>query len=78
VRRRIKKCWTLNRDGEYHGYIFKFRIKKPSVVAIDLTGASSYFFDDVVVEGEVYNLKAVARYCPWPYMPRAVPIDDIK
>jgi uncharacterized membrane protein len=78
VRRRIKKCWTLNRDGEYHGYSFKFKIKKPSVVAVDLTGSAGYYFDDVVVDGKSYNLKAVARYCPWPYMPRAGPMDDFK
>jgi len=78
ARRRIKKCWTLNRDGEYHGYALKFKIDEPSFVSVDLAGTSGYFFDDVVVKGERYNLKAVGRYCPWPYAPRGEVADYFK
>jgi uncharacterized membrane protein len=76
--RRISRCWTLNRDGEYHGYVFKFKINKPSVISIDLTGTPGYFFDGVVVEGQGYNLNAVGKYCPWPYVPSLGLVDEFK
>ena len=76
--RRIKRCWTLDRDGEYHGYVFKFKINKPSVVGVDLTGTPGYFLDGVVVAGEGYNLNAVGRCCPWPYVPGNGLVDEFK
>jgi hypothetical protein len=68
----------LDRDGEYHGYVFKFRINKPSVVGVNLTGTPGYFLDGVVVEGEGYNLNAVGRCCPWPYVPGNGLVDEFK
>jgi hypothetical protein len=76
--RRIKRCWTLDRDGEYHGYVFKFKINKPSVVGVDLTGTPGYCLDGVVVAGEGYNLNAVGRCCPWPYVPGNGLMDEFK
>lgn len=75
--RRVSECWTLNRDGEYHGYIFKFHINKPSVISVELTGTPDYFLDGVVVEGESYNVNAASRYCPWPFVPRIECADDV-
>ncbi|NIT35683.1 MAG: DUF2079 domain-containing protein [candidate division Zixibacteria bacterium] len=70
ARRDIYKCWTLNADGEFHGYRAKFKIGKPAVVEIGLAGTAPFNLDGVVVEGNNYNLEKAARYCPWPLVPR--------
>ena len=68
----------MERDGEYHGYVFKLKIMKPSTVVVEMTGTPGYFLDGIAVAGDAYNLRGAGEWCPRPYLPRGGLPDVIK